>query len=531
MKNIFISTLITILIHCTSVNAQQFISINPDFGLKGQNISTIVTGSNFFFTWGSTPTTWGDFYMSQNGTQILPSSITVIDDDHLNVVWPIPSNALIGNYSVIWDMFIPWGSYSNSIPGGFNVECVPPPAQIINSAPAIICPGSTLVLQANTGAGYSYQWYNSVGPLVGATNSSYTVSTSGYYRVRVSDASGCPRFSSETIVTVTSLPTATISPSTSQIICPGSSVVLTANNNTSYQWFKNGNLLSGITTKSITVSDAGSYTVRVTNYYGCTKVSNPVTVNLSTQPPSYVTAIGPLTFCAGNSVTLKTAAGYNYQWYKYGNPIAGATNQSLVVTTSGSYKVVVTNASGCTKKSGAKVVNVLNSPSAIITPVGSTSICVGDSVKLNATTGSGYTYLWKRYGVPISGPSSSSYFAFNGGNYKVVVTHPNGCSKTSSATNVSVVCRLASLTQETAFETNIAPNPANDFITVSGENITKVEIRNMEGKIVKTTIENTNLTIDISRLPNGLYIAVIYSNNDVTSKRFIKQSSGNGIEH
>ncbi|MBK7971453.1 MAG: hypothetical protein IPK08_22335 [Bacteroidetes bacterium] len=40
-----------------------------------------------------------------------------------------------------------------------------------------------------------------------------------------------------------------------------------------------------------------------------------------------VTALGPLTFCKGDSVVLTATPGMlNYQWYRWNNAIAGATS-------------------------------------------------------------------------------------------------------------------------------------------------------------------------------------------------------------
>ena len=65
-----------------------------------------------------------------------------------------------------------------------------------------------------------------------------------------------------------------------------------------------------------------------------------------------ITAGGPTTFCAGGSVTLTSSAGTTYLWSN------GATTQSINVTSSGSYTVRVTNASGC--QSAASVANNSN---------------------------------------------------------------------------------------------------------------------------------------------------------------------------
>src|SRR4029078_2748468 len=82
----------------TSTTAQTFVSISPNNGVRGTSIQTTVTASGFFFTMGSAPSTWGDFYMQQGGTTILPTIVNVINNDQLNATWNIPSNAPVGNY-------------------------------------------------------------------------------------------------------------------------------------------------------------------------------------------------------------------------------------------------------------------------------------------------------------------------------------------------------------------------------------------------------------------------------------------------
>lgn len=76
-------------------------------------------------------------------------------------------------------------------------------------------------------------------------------------------------------------------------------------------------------------------------------------------------------------------------------------------------------------------------PTATITPASSTTICSGSSVTLNATTGTGYTYVWKRNGTTISGATGSSYTAGSSGGHAVTITK-NTCSLTSAEEQVSV---------------------------------------------------------------------------------------------
>jgi hypothetical protein len=65
-----------------------------------------------------------------------------------------------------------------------------------------------------------------------------------------------------------------------------------------------------------------------------------------------ITAGGPTSFCSGGSVTLTASAGASYLWS------TAETTQSIVVTTSGSYTVDVTDAFNCTSTSAAEVVTV-----------------------------------------------------------------------------------------------------------------------------------------------------------------------------
>ncbi|HMT28590.1 MAG TPA: T9SS type A sorting domain-containing protein [Bacteroidia bacterium] len=102
----------------SAANSQNFISISPSSGVRGTNISTTVTGAGFFFTMGSAPSTWGDFYMVQGSNTILPYNINILDNDHFIADWSIPANTPVGNYDVTWNQF---GWNPISIPGGFNI--------------------------------------------------------------------------------------------------------------------------------------------------------------------------------------------------------------------------------------------------------------------------------------------------------------------------------------------------------------------------------------------------------------------------
>ncbi len=81
---------------------------------------------------------------------------------------------------------------------------------------------------------------------------------------------------------------------------------------------------------------------------------------------------------------------------------------------------------------------VCTSPIVAVTYVGSNSFCDGDSVVLNASNSSTFSYQWSKSGVAINGANASKYTAKETGNFTVMVTDTFACSANSSAVGVIV---------------------------------------------------------------------------------------------
>ncbi|HKR04009.1 MAG TPA: kelch repeat-containing protein [Bacteroidia bacterium] len=238
-----------------------------------------------------------------------------------------------------------------------------PSATITPAGPTTFCSGNSVLLNANTGIGLTYQWKKNGTDISGEINLTYTATTAGSYTVVVTNPCGSAT-SSATTVTVNSLPSATITPAGPTTFCSGGSVVLNAPvaANRTYQWKKGANLISGATLSSYTATTGGNYRVIVTNTVtGCSKTSGSATiVTVNALPAATITPQGPTTFCAGDSVVLaaNTGAGLTYKWKKGGGFISGATLSNYTATTGGNYRVEVTNSNGCSKVSGLVAVSV-----------------------------------------------------------------------------------------------------------------------------------------------------------------------------
>jgi uncharacterized repeat protein (TIGR02543 family) len=223
------------------------------------------------------------------------------------------------------------------------------------------CTGGNTVLTSTATAGSgtisSYQWQvGGVNVASAGTSATYTATAAGSYTVTVTNSNGCSFTSAAYVVSANALPSASISGNTS--FCTGGNTVLTSTATagsgsiSSYQWKIGGvNVASGGTSATYTATDAGSYTVTVTNSNGCSFTSSDyvATMNALLATPT-ISAGGATTFCSGGSVVLTASAGTTYLWSN------NATTQAITVTNAGSYTVQVTNASGCQSAASAATV-------------------------------------------------------------------------------------------------------------------------------------------------------------------------------
>ncbi len=360
---------------------------------------------------------------------------------------PTVSYAAPGTYPVALVTTSASGSDS-TITNSFITVNAPPAPTVTANGPTSFCSGSNVLLKGNTGSGLTYQWQKNNNNISAATAANYTATATGNYRVVETNSYGCSATSATVTVTSNPKPSAILTSGPITTVCPGDSVVLTANAGSgyTYTWKRNYVLIAGATGANYSAKTTGNYFAVVANAFGCTKSSNiiPVTVNT---PKATVTAQGALTVCNGNGVTLKanTGAGLTYQWKVNNVDINGATDSMYTAYTSGSYKVKVTNSCGSTS-SAAKVVTINPLPAVSISANGATSFCTGGSVTLTAVGDPGLTYQWRKNNVNISGATSASYLASATGSYSVNVTNTFGCTSASNAISVTANTTTANIT-------------------------------------------------------------------------------------
>lgn len=74
------------------------------------------------------------------------------------------------------------------------------------TGPTTFCQGQSVTLNANTGAGLTYQWQNNGTSIPGATANTYDATTSGSYKVVVTASATTCSATSNAVVTVNPLP-------------------------------------------------------------------------------------------------------------------------------------------------------------------------------------------------------------------------------------------------------------------------------------------------------------------------------------
>ncbi|PXX90544.1 hypothetical protein DF185_23350, partial [Marinifilum breve] len=127
---------------------------------------------------------------------------------------------------------------------------------------------------------------------------------------------------------------------------------------------------------------SGNYSVVVTDANGCSATDD---VNVTVHPNPTVDLGADQETCAGNTITLDAGnSGSTYLWSN------GSTTQTITVSTSGNYSVVVTDANGC---SATDDVNVTVHPNPVVDLGTDQETCAGGTITLDAGN-AGSTYLW-----------------------------------------------------------------------------------------------------------------------------------------
>ena len=344
-----------------------------------------------------------------------------------------------------------------------TVKALPSPTISGNT---VICEGQTTTLTAT--GGISYAWSN------GGTNGSVTVSQSGIYTVTATNAEGCSATANVT-VTVNPLPTVVVGGNST--ICEGDSTTLTASGADSYSWS------TGDNTASVSINAFGVYTVTGTSTEGCSNTAN-VTVLVSQAPQ--ITISGETDLCAGESTTFTANGGETYLWSN------GSTDNTLIVSTTGTWQVIGYNAAGCSSMASATV--------SVWQPAASEfTVSCPDSC-----------YTW----------NGTEYCA--SGDYAQTLQTVHGCD---SVVTLHLTITVGIDDHDLAGSVKVFPNPANAMLNVQcsmGDEAATIELLDVTGKLLRTISATGETTsINVSDLADGMYFVRVTTEAGMVTKPFV----------
>ena len=298
-----------------------------------------------------------------------------------------------------------------------------------------MCVGDSVQLNATGGVSYSWS------PTIGLTNPNIAnpiafPNTTTTYVVTVTDSLSCTGVDSVT-VTVVNPPVITINNDTT--ICDGDCIQLNATGGTSYSWtpttgLSNPNIANPTACPTVNTT----YVVTVSNAANCT-ATDSVTITLNPLPT--ITASNDTTICDGACAQLNASGGTSYSWSPtigLSNPNIANPNACPTVTTT--YVVTGTDANNCTN---TDTVIVTVNPLPTANAGNDTTICIGDSVQLNATGGTSYT--WTPAGS-LTNPNIANPIAFPNTTTTYVVTVTDGLGCVDTDTIIVTVANLPVIT-------------------------------------------------------------------------------------
>jgi len=392
------------------------------------------------------------------------------------------------------------GTYSVQVTNSIAVVTSTAVALTVQTAPAIttqpaaqavtIGGNTSFAVVATGNPAPTYQWNRNGVGLLGATLATYAITGAqtadeGNYTVTVSNAVGTVT-SSVAALTVTNSPTINIPPA-AQYVLLGAAATFTVSAigapAPSYQWHKEGTAIAGATNASVTISatqasDAGNYTVSVTNSVG-TVTSAPAALTfavpptITAQPESVFVTVGGAT----KFVAVATGSPVpTYQWNKAGVAIAGATGATLEILKCqladvGDYSVTVSNDIGAVTSTSAKL-TLIGAPVIVTQPVNVVaSLGTAASFTVLVTGDPAPNFQWFRNGLAIFGAGRATLAIAavqetDVGNYWVSVVNSGGLLLSATAT--LTLPRAPIITTQPVSQVAFAGSSATFSVVASG---------------------------------------------------------------
>lgn len=283
-----------------------------------------------------------------------------------------------------------------------------------------------------------YQWVykqgNNLSKLTLGTSNIIAKDSGIYYLRAINKNNACIDSSANINIVGGSFIKSIITASKNQNLCANDTMTLYSNSNTSYQWYKDNNLLS--TSQNININKGGKY--RLIGGSGVCADTAYISPNYISNPLSLSNNIPP--FCQNNGTSIKvnsTALVSNYIWSINGNIIKNSSDTFFNTNSNGILKVVSNTNTGC-KDSLVISLSYLPKSKAIVSITGDSTGCEGSPLTISTSPSIANSYYYQRNGVHFDS-SSNSISILQSGLYRLILkTNSSGCMDTSRIVNIAL---------------------------------------------------------------------------------------------
>ncbi len=296
-----------------------------------------------------------------------------------------------------------------------------------------------------------------------------------------------------------------------QSICPGDTVILqnTTQNALNYRWYLGGTLLDTTQDLSYAFANPGTYQINLAaSDSSCSdSISKNVFVINSTVD------LGPdTTVCTDGTFSLAVSNQRDsVRWS------TGASTISIPITAVGTYWIR-SYQNGCEARD---TVLITAKQSAAVDLGSDTTICLGDSLMLEASDPNNVSYVWQ------DGSMGSSFKVTGPGTYYVRATSNDGCVASDTIEVMIDSCDV-SLLENNRLNLRLYPVPVNSILEIKSPSSEPMgyTILNVQGVGIHSGVlqfESGSAQLNVTELPTGTYLLQVRGARSVDTYRFIKQ--------